>query len=660
MANNNYTVFQRLDKVLGNDGLMSRQAPTRVNSYDVTRAAGNDILYATNNKEDYDTKKLELRQDAYLANQWYKSSIDLSANNATTIAPVQLMYRDADLMDTFPEINKAMKITTDEATTLDSQGRMLRIDSSSPRIKSVLEDLFFKRLRINTEGPRIIFNTMKYGNHFRLMNVSSKEGYKDWREMPVYEVERFEDGVNAYSTRDDKKTGKTFFRWQSRNSGINEFQRWQVAHFRLMTDSMFLPYGQSYLNSIRRHFRMLYMMEDAMLIYRMDRSVERRVFKIYVGNIDEKDVPQYVNQVINQTKRGSIIDPQTGQIDIRKNWASVIDDYYIPVRDPAAPSPIENLPGAQNLTAIDDIKFMQSKVFTGLHVPRSFLNFDEAQGEGKNLAIQDVRFARSVMGIQMAFISELTYIAMTHLSLLGFKDDLTNFTLSMNNPSQQVEQLSIEINQKRIGLVRDAVSDPGNGLPILSLQRALKMFMNMSEDEIKENFNEMRLEKALSKELENTNQIIKRTHIFDEVDRLYGEPGAEYQDTQGDEGEGGPSGPGGGGFSGGFGGGGGFGDGLESLGGPGGEGEINGEEGVTPIENAEPSGIGPGGEGPEQQPGNEPPAPKQESKELLAGQRLLEEKKAIRTATESKDARINETFEKMVGMLDDKLNRIKN
>ena len=230
----------------------------------------------------------------------------------------------------------------------------------------------------------------------------------------------------------------------------------------------------------------------------------------------------------------------------------------------------------------------------------------------------------------------------------------------MNNPSQQVEQLSIEINQKRIGLVRDAVSDPGNGLPILSLQRALKMFMNMSEDEIKENFNEMRLEKALSKELENTNQIIKRTHIFDEVDRLYGEPGAEYQDTQGDEGEGGPIGPGGGGFSGGFGGGGGFGDGLESLGGPGGEGEINGEEGVTPIENAEPSGIGPGGEGPEQQPGNEPPAPKQESKELLAGQRLLEEKKAIRTATESKDARINETFEKMVGMLDDKLNRIKN
>ena len=184
------------------------------------------------------------------------------------------------------------------------------------------------------------------------------------------------------------------------------------------------------------------------------------------------------------------------------------------------------------MTALDDIKFVQNKVLTALRIPKSFLNFEEGVGEGKNLALMDIRFTRTVNRIQQAFLMELTKVASIHLFLLGFNDELTNFTLSMNNPSTQAEQLEIENMQKKIDAVRDAVSDPGNGLPVMSQTRALKQIMKWSEKEIKENLEEIRLEKGIAAELEKTTQIIKKTGIFDTVDRIYGEPGAEYMDDQ--------------------------------------------------------------------------------------------------------------------------------
>jgi hypothetical protein len=182
------------------------------------------------------------------------------------------------------------------------------------------------------------------------------------------------------------------------------------------------------------------------------------------------------------------------------------------------------------MTALDDIKFVQNKVLTSLRIPKSFLNFEEGVGDGKNLALMDIRFTRTVNRIQQAFLMELTKVASIHLFLLGFNDELTNFSLTMNNPSTQAEGLEIENMQKKIDAVRDAVSDPGNGLPVMSQTRALKQIMKWSEKEIKENLEEIRLEKGIAAELEKTTQIIKKTGIFDTVDRIYGEPGAEYMD----------------------------------------------------------------------------------------------------------------------------------
>ena len=350
---------------------------------------------------------------------------------------------------------------------------------------------------------------------------------------------------------DLNQTDATKFVWVGQTEFI-PYRNWQIAHFRLLYDSLLLPYGVSYLNKARRHWRMLSMMEDMMLIYRLERSIERRVFKINVGAIDDADVPAYVEEIANNFKRTPIIDPMTGQLDLKKNILNVSEDFFIPVRDDNASNPIDTLQGAQNMTAMDDIKFVQNKLVTALRVPKSFLNFEESTGDGKNLSLLDVRFTRTVNRIQQALLMELNKICIIHLYLLGFEDELTNFNLTMNNPSSQAEMLELENMAKKVTTAKDAISDAGNGIQLMSWTRACKEILGWSDKEIEENLQEIRLEKALAAELEKTSQIIKRTKIFDKTDNIYGEPGAEYSQGMPQEGEeGGMSGGGAGGIGGG-------------------------------------------------------------------------------------------------------------
>lgn len=597
-----YTVFQSLDRAIS--GNWSSIEQPHVNAYDMRNYGGGDkILYKTTNKDDYEQKKLELQQNRYLADRWVKSNVSLALNGVTGLNNIKLMYRDADLMDAYPEIGAALDILSDEACIAkDSTGAVVNVYSKSERVKSILEDLFVNRLNIQLTAQMVIRAMCKYGNQFMLLDIDHKKGVKGWKQLPVFQVERIENGiVNPYGgggmsaavngKNPENVDMSTQFVWIDGNNSQVPFRNWQVAHFRLLSNSIYLPYGCSYINAARRHWRALSLMEDMMLIYRLERSIERRVYKIFVGSIDDADVQGYVEQVANELKRTPIVDPLTGQLDLRKNILGVADDLFIPVRTENAPTPIDTLPAAQNMTAIDDIKFMQNKVLAALRIPKSFLNFEETAGDGKNLSLMDIRFTRAINRIQQAFLMELTKVASIHLYLLGFDDELTNFTLTMNNPSTQAEQLEIENMQKKIDAVRDAVADPGNGLPVMSQMRALKEIMKWSEKDIKNNLEEIRLEKAISAELEKTAQIIKKTGLFDTVDRIYGEPGAKYMDDaqggmpQDGGGIGGgmmggatPSGDLGGASTD-------FGEELDSLGSPNGDdqGDINGQEGSMPT-----------------------------------------------------------------------------
>lgn len=582
MPNKILTIFQNLDKTMG--GGWGTQKTKTVNMYDMT-SDKNTVLYKTDNEEDYQRKLAELRQQKYLNNVWRTTNTNLSNTELNGMSAIKMLYRDVELMDNYPEIGAALDVYANESTCLSSKGDVVNVYSNSNRIKSIIEDLLVNRLNIQITAPMIIRALCKYGNQYMLLNVNNSRGVLGWRQMPVAEMERIENGVlNPYAMtyaameNDDDSTS---FVWMGGQSQTVQFRNWQIAHFRMLTDSAFLPYGCSVLHKARRHFRILSLMEDSMLIYRLERSIERRVYKIYVGAIDEADVQAYVQDIANNIKRTPIIDPMTGQLDLRKNILAVDQDFFIPVRTEDAATPIDTLPAAQNLTAIDDIKYIQNKVLAGLQIPKAFLNFEEPTGDGKNLALMDVRFARVINRIQQAFLMELSKVVTIHLYLLGFKDDLTNFTLTMNNPSTQAEQLEIENLSKKIDTARNAVSDPGNGIPLMSMTRAWKEIMKYNDAEIKENLEEIRLEKALAAELEKTAQIIKRTKIFDIVDKIYGEPGAEYQE---DDNGGMPQDSQGGGIAGGSGG---FGDGLDTLGSPGAEegGDIGGEEGSVDTNN---------------------------------------------------------------------------
>ena len=560
------------------------------NNYNVQRANPDDIIVKTKDKDEYDTAALQARQQHLLARQWKRAQYDVTNRSLASLNEIKLMYREADLLDLFPEIGTALDIVTEECNYIGDSGCVINITSGSERVKAILQDLFVNRLSINVMLPMICRCMCKYGNDFLLLNIDDKNGVTGWKELPVYEIERYENGMeNPYASAYTQLSNvnpymqnSTKFVWVGTNEYI-PYQDWQIAHFRLLYNSIFLPYGCSFLQKARRHFRLLSMMEDSMLVYRLERSVERRVFKINVGAIDEQDVPAYVQQIANEFKRTPIIDPMTGQIDLRKNILANTEDFFIPVRSADDPNPIETLPAAQNLNAIDDIKFIQNKVFTALRVPKSFLNFEEAQGDGKNLSLMDVRFSKTVNRIQQALIMELNKVAIVHLILLGLTDELTNFTITMNNSSSQAEMLEIENLAKKITTAKDAITDGGNGIPLMSVTRAWKTILKWSDKEIADKQEELRLENALAEKKKKTFQIIKRTGIFDPVDNVYGEAGAEYSDTPEEGADDGGVMGGGGGSAGAAIGGGDVDFGEEDVGG---EEMDNGQEGEMNIENA--------------------------------------------------------------------------
>lgn len=591
------TIFQNLSRVLNGDRNVPKSQPVSrtTNVYNLgSMSQGSDVIFSTTNKEEFEAKRLEARQQKLMSMQFYKAGLDNAARSVEEFTNVQMMYRDAQIMDTItPEIGAALDIYSEEACMIGSTGKMLIISSKSERIKAILEDLFYNRLNLHIMLPMICRGMCKYGNDFMLLNIDKEMGVIGWMELPIFEIIRTENGmtnpyqaIGSINQNGEIKTMSPQFLWQAKNGNLS-FHNLQVAHFRIITDSTFLPYGVSLLHKARRSWRMLSMMEDMMLIYRLERSIERRVFKIFTGDIDEDDIPTYVQQVANQFKRTEIIDPETGQIDLRKNFLSVDTDYFIPFRQEDRASKIETLNAATNQTSMDDIEYMCGKMLAALRVPKAFLNFQDTQGKGQNLSFMDVRFSRMINRVQQALLMELTKVAITHLYLLGFKDDITNFTLTMHNPSSQVQMQELDMLGKKVQTMQQVLADPGNGIQIYSYHRALKEIMQLSDTEIAENLNEIRLERALAAELENTTQIIKKTGIFDPTDRIYGDPNAKYDFSQNQEGgEGGMGGgPMGGGPIGGdvdFGG-----EDVDELGAPGEESnDVNGSEESVDMSNA--------------------------------------------------------------------------
>ena len=344
-------------------------------------------------------------------------------------------YVDFDQMEYTPEIASTLDIYADEMTTYSQLRPMLNIKCGNEEIKAVLTILFDQVLNLKYNLFGWSRTMCKYGDFFLYLDIDDKYGIKSVIALPPTEVERLEG-------KDSTNPNYTQFQW---NSAGMTFENWQICHFRVLGNDKYIPYGSSILEPARRIWRQLTLMEDAMMAYRVVRSSERRLFKIDVGAIPPQDVEQYMEKVVSQLKRHSVVDPTTGHIDLRYNPMSIEEDYFIPVR-PGSVTDIQNLAGGQNTTAIDDVKYLRDKLFSALKIPQAYLAMGEGASEDKTtLAQKDIRFSRTIQRLQRVIIAELTKIGIIHLYTLGFRgDDLLNFSLSLNNPSKIAELQEIE------------------------------------------------------------------------------------------------------------------------------------------------------------------------------------------------------------------------
>jgi hypothetical protein len=252
--------------------------------------------------------------------------------------------------------------------------------------------------------------------------------------------------------------------------------------------------------------------------------------------MDDADVEPYIQRFANKFKRDQVVDSKSGNVDMRFNQMAVDQDYFVPVRDTQQVSPIDTLPGATNLSEIADIEYIQKKLLTALRVPKAFLGFEETVGDGKNLSLQDIRFARTINRIQKSMIQEMNKIAIIHLFVLGFEEEIGNFTLSLTNPSTQADLLKIDVWKEKVLLYKDMVADPGSGIAAVSQSWAKKHILGFSDEEIKLDLQQQRIERAVGEELKKTAEVITHTGLFDNLDKLYGKKEGEPAGTPSEEG----------------------------------------------------------------------------------------------------------------------------
>jgi hypothetical protein len=362
-------------------------------------------------------------------------------------------------MDTDAIIASALDIISDESTLKNDMGEVLSIRSSDEDIQKILYNLFYDVLNVEFNLWPWIRNMCKYGDFFLKLEIA--EGFGVYNVIPysAFNIERLEytdpenpskvvfkfdpDGVVAsdygYFNVPNQDTG---------NAGSIIFENYEMAHFRLLTDVNYLPYGRSYIEPARKLFKQYMLMEDAMLVHRIVRAPEKRIFYLNIGSIPPNEIEAFMEKTISKLKRTPYVDQKTGDYNLKYNMQNLLEDFYIPVRGNDTSTKIETTPGLQ-YDGITDVIYLRDKLFAALKVPKAFMGYDENLEGKATLAAQDIRFARTIERIQRIITSELYKIAMVHLYSQGYEgEQLANFELSLTNPS-------IIYDQERIALLTE-------------------------------------------------------------------------------------------------------------------------------------------------------------------------------------------------------------
>ena len=381
------------------------------------------------------------------------------------------LYTDYEVMDADSIIASTLDIISDESCLRNDMGEVLQIRSSDETIQKILYNLFYDVLNIEFNLWSWTRNMCKYGDFYLKLEISEKYGVYNVIPFSSYTMIRLE-GTDPTKPQEVKfRYDPTYSVSQSplgfqqlSPSIINkdqniEFDNYEIAHFRLLSDFKYLPYGRSYIEPARKVFKQLTLMEDAMLIHRIVRAPEKRTFFVNVGNIPPNEVENYMQKTINKMKKTPYVDPQTGDYNLKYNVQNILEDFYIPVRGGDATTRIETTKGL-DYAAIEDIEYLRDKLFAALKVPKAYFGFEKDLTGKATLAAEDIRFARTVERIQKILLSELTKIALVHLYAQGYDNEsLTNFELSLTTPSIIYEQEKIALLKEKTQLATDLIQN---------------------------------------------------------------------------------------------------------------------------------------------------------------------------------------------------------
>jgi len=398
-------------------------------------------------------------------------------------------YLDFEQMEYMPELNSALDIYADEMTTATEVRKMLTVDCPNQEIKTALDILYYDVLNVDLNLYGWARTLCKYGDFFLYLDIDEKIGIQNVVSLPVQEIERLEG-------QDENNPNYLQFQW---NSGGLTFEDWQIAHFRVLGNNKYNPYGTSVLEGARRIWRQLTLVEDAMMSYRIVRAPERRVFYVDVGAVSPQDVETYMQQVMTTLKRNQIVDADSGRVDLRYNPMSVEEDYYIPVRGGTQGTKIETLAGGQFTSQIEDVKYLREKLFSAIKIPQAYLVAGENAEDRTSLSQKDIRFARTIQRLQKALVSELTKIGMVHLYTLGFrKSDLTGFKLKLNNPSRIAELQDLETMKTQFEVASSATEG------FFSKRYIAERIFNISQEEFLRNQREMFFDRKFASLLDSS------------------------------------------------------------------------------------------------------------------------------------------------------------
>jgi hypothetical protein len=453
------SLFSKLRRLFSTDTIVRNVGGKKLKVVDTDQA-----MYATDRNTLRDRFN-RIRTSAY--NQ-YSRDFTLSYQAAR----IEL-FRDYDTMDMDPIISSALDIYADECVTKNELGDILTVHSEDQNIKEILNNLFYDILNIEFNMWSWTRNLVKYGDFYLKLYISPEYGVYFVEPMSSYNVTRVENS-------DLNNKNYTKFQVNLPEGGkIEELENYQIAHFRLLSDSNFLPYGKSIIEGGRRVWKQLSLMEDAMLIHRVMRAPEKRVFKVDVGNIPPQEVDQYMQKLMDKMKKVPYIDEKTGDYNLRFNLQNMVEDFYLPVRGSDSGTSIEPLSGME-FTGIDDIQYLRNKMLAALKIPKAFLGYEEDLSGKATLASEDVRFAKTVNRVQRILVSELTKIAIIHLYAQGYKDSsLVNFSLELTNPSVIFEKEKVAIWSDKVAVAKDMVENK-----LFSRRWIYNNVFKISEDDI--------------------------------------------------------------------------------------------------------------------------------------------------------------------------------